>query len=201
MLGDGKVHTVCPHPGGGRNWIPTSYNPATKILYTPAVESCADMVPMVVGARERDTLSTGVHWTLRARPDTDGKYGRLEAINLETRKVVWINRQRAPVTTGALSTAGGIVFNGSVDRMMKAYDDTNGHELWRIRLNDVPNSAPISYSVNGKQYVAVVVGHGGPQSGNFPFLVPEIQNPPNPGSAIWVFELPDKDLPKTKDSR
>ena len=46
MLGDGKVHMVCPHPGGGRSWIPSSYNPETKILYTPAVESCTDLVPM-----------------------------------------------------------------------------------------------------------------------------------------------------------
>ena len=87
-------------------------------------------------------------------------YGRLEAINLDTRKVVWTNRERAPVTTGALSTAGGIVFNGSIDRTLKAYDDSTGTQLWQIRMNDVPNSAPISYSVNGKQYVAVVVGHG-----------------------------------------
>ena len=198
LLGDGKVHMVCPHPGGGRSWIPSSYNPGTKILYIPAVEACADMVPMAVGLREPYTLSAGVHWTLRTRPDTDGKYGRVEAINLETRKVAWINRQRAPVTTGALSTAGGIVFNGSIDRMMRAYDDSNGKELWQMRLNDVPSSAPISYSVNGKQYVAVVVGHGGAQVGNWPLLVPEIPIPPNPGSAIWVFELPDKDLAKTK---
>ena len=141
-------------------------------------------------------MSSGVHWTLRARPDTDGKYGRLEAINLETRKVVWIDRQRAPVTTGALSTAGGIVFNGSIDRVMKAYDDANGKELWQVGLNDIPSSVPISYSVHGKQYIAVVVGHGGDQAGNWPQLVPEIHISPVPAATIWVFELPDKDLAK-----
>jgi alcohol dehydrogenase (cytochrome c) len=70
-----------------------------------------------------------------------------------------------------------------------AYDDATGKELWRIRLNDVPNSAPISYSISGRQYIAVVVGNGGAQAATFPGLVPEIRNPPDRGAAIWVFEL------------
>ena len=61
-----------------------------------------------------------------------------------------------------------------------------------MRLNDVPNSAPISYMVNGKQYIAVMVGNGGAQAATFPALVPEIQNPPDRSAAIWVFELPDR---------
>jgi hypothetical protein len=56
----------------------------------------------------------------------------------------------------------------------------------------VPNTGAISYMVNRKQYVAVTVGNGGPQAGTFPHLVPEILNPPDPGAALWVFELPDK---------
>ena len=107
--GDGKPHTVCPHPGGARSWIPTSYNADTKLLYSPLVESCMDLIPVAPG--EQANLSSGVRWTLRARPDSDGKYGRLEAINLATRKVAWIDRQRAPLTTGVLATAGGVVFS------------------------------------------------------------------------------------------
>jgi alcohol dehydrogenase (cytochrome c) len=71
------------------------------------------------------------------------------AINLAARKVVWTERQRAPVTTGVLDTAGGVVFEGSMDRWFRARDDSSGKVLWRVRLNDVPNTAPISYSVNG----------------------------------------------------
>jgi glucose dehydrogenase len=129
---------------------------------------------------------------LRPRPDSDGKYGRLEALNLETKKVLWTNRQRAPLSSGVLATAGGVVFAGALDRVFAAYDDADGKELWRVRLNDVPNSAPISYSINGRQYVAVVVGNGGAQAATFPVLVPEIRNPPDRGAAIWVFELPDR---------
>jgi alcohol dehydrogenase (cytochrome c) len=89
-----------------------------------------------------------------------------------------------------LATAGGVVFSGAMDRWFKAYDDATGKVLWQVRLNDVPSSAPISYTVNGKQYVAMVVGNGGAQAATWPALVPEIQNPPDHGAAIWVFELP-----------
>jgi hypothetical protein len=70
------------------------------------------------------------------------------------------------------------------------YDDATGKELWKIRLNDVPSSSPITYTASGKQYMAVVVGNGGPQAVGFTLLVPEIQNPPDRNAAIWVFELP-----------
>jgi alcohol dehydrogenase (cytochrome c) len=198
VVGDGKPHMICPHPGGGRSWIATSYDAQTKILYVPMVESCMDLIPAPAG--ERGNLSSGVNWFIRARPDSDGKFGRLEAFNLETKKVLWVDRQRAPQSTGVLATAGGIVFAGSLDRYLKAYDDSTGDLLWQVRMNDVPSSCPITYSVNGKQYVAVVVGNGGAQTVTFPVLVPEIQNPPDHGAAIWVFELPEKNLPKEEIS-
>jgi alcohol dehydrogenase (cytochrome c) len=182
--------TTCPHAGGAKNWMPESYNPDTKVLFVSLVESCMDLIPVAPGGR--GSLSTGVRWTLRPRPDSDGKYGRVQAINLETKQTVWTMRQRAPQSSGVLATAGGVVFAGALDRVFAAYDDASGRELWRVRLNDVPNSAPISYQANGKQYIAVVTGNGGPQSATFPALVPEIQNPPDHGSSLWVFELPDR---------
>jgi alcohol dehydrogenase (cytochrome c) len=187
--GDGEAKMVCPHAGGAKIWLPSSYNAGTKLLYLPLNESCMDLIPVEPGGRAN--LSTGVRWTLRPRPGSDGKYGRMEAVNLETRKVVWTERQRAPQTTGVLATAGGLVFAGALDRTLKAYDDATGKELWKIRLNDVPNSSPIAYTANGKQYLAMVVGNGGPQAAGFTALVPEIQNPPDRNAAIWVFELPE----------
>ncbi len=188
VIGDGETKTVCPHAGGAKSWIPASLNPESKILYVPLVESCMDLIP--VGPGERGGLSSGVRFTIRPRLDSDGKYGRLEAINIETRKPVWIDRERAPQTTGALDTAGGVVFNGSLDRYIRAYDDSNGKVLWEARLNDVPSSCPITYSVNGKQYLAVVVGNGGAHAITWPPLVPEIKNPSGGGAQLWVFELP-----------
>jgi alcohol dehydrogenase (cytochrome c) len=134
-------------------------------------------------------LSTGVNFTVRPRPDSDGKYGRVEAVNMLTREVLWTERHRAPVSSGALDTAGGVIFNGSIDRYFRAYDDQTGKLLWETRLTDVPSNAPISYTVSGKQYIAIGVGNGGAQATGFTPLVPEIQNVDR-APAVWVFQLP-----------
>jgi alcohol dehydrogenase (cytochrome c) len=189
-VGDGKPHTICPHPGGGRNWIAGSYNAGTKAVFVAMNETCMDLIPAPAG--QRGNLTSGVNWSIRPRPDSDGQYGRVEAFNLVTRQVLWMSRQRAPQTTCTLDTAGGIVFAGALDRVLKAYDDESGRLLWAIRLNDVPNSCPISFAVDGRQYLAVVVGGGGSIPSTYPVLVPEIQNPPEHGAAIWVFTLPER---------
>jgi alcohol dehydrogenase (cytochrome c) len=188
--GDGETKTVCPHAGGAKNWLPGSFNPSSKVLFVPMVESCMDLIP--VGPGERGGLTSGVRFTIRPRLDGDGNYGRFEAVNMETKKVVWSRRQHAPQTSGALATAGGLAFAGSYDRFITAYDDATGKTLWQTRLNDVPNSCPISYSVNGKQYIALTVGGGGAQPATWPPLLPDIQNPAGGAAEIWVFELPEK---------
>jgi alcohol dehydrogenase (cytochrome c) len=187
LPGDGRTVFVCPHVDGAKSWLPGSYNPNTKILYVPLVEACNDLRPVTAGGR--GLLSTGVSPAVRPRPDSDGNYGRVEAINMTTREVVWTERHRAPVSSGALDTAGGVIFNGSIDRFLRAYDDQTGKLLWETRLTDVPSDAPISYTVNGKQYIAIGVGNGGAQATGFAPLVPEIQNVDRaPG--VWVFQLP-----------
>jgi len=188
LPGDGKTKMVCPHVSGGRGWMPTSYDARSKVVYVPIVEACMDLVPVPDG--ERGSLSTGVRWTVRPRPESDGNYGRLEAVNLETGETAWIARQRAPQTTGILATGGGLVFAGALDRRVAAYDSDTGEQLWQTRLNEVPSSSPITYAVDGKQYVAMIVGSGGYQSGSYGVMVPEIKNPPARGAALWVFELP-----------
>jgi alcohol dehydrogenase (cytochrome c) len=183
------VVTVCPHGGGGRNWMPTSYNPQTKILFVAAQETCMDLAP--VGEGERGFLSTGVSVTMHPRPDSDGRFGRLQAISLEQRKTIWEDRQRAFQSGGVLSTAGGVVFAAATDRWFSAYDDADGRLLWRSRLADIPNAPPITYSVGGRQYVAVVVGYGESAPSVFTVLTPEIPLPIARSSSIWVFALPD----------
>ncbi len=183
-----QAFMVCPHPGGAKSWLPASYNPQSHVVYVPLVESCMDLTPTAPG--ERGSLSAGVRWTLRPRPDSDGKYGRVEAIDLNTHQVLWTQRQRAPQTSGVLATSGGVVFAGALDRSFAAYDDRSGEVLWRSVLTDVPSAAPIAYEVGGREYIAMVVGYGGPQAATFPGLVPEIALPARSSSAIWVFALP-----------
>ena len=181
---------VCPHAGGAKNWIPASINPQRKVLFVPLVESCMDLTP--VAQDQRGSLSTGVRWTIRPRLDSDGRYGRIQAIDLVSRKTLWTQRQRAPQTTGVLATAGGLVFAGALDRSFTAYDDATGQALWHTRLTDVPSGAPITYAVDGRQYVAMVVGYGTPQTMTFPMLTPEIDLPIQRSSAIAVFALPER---------
>jgi len=188
IVGDGKPHTICPHAGAGHSWTAASYDAASRVEFVPLNEACMDLIPTPPG--QRPNLSSGVDWFIRPTPGSDGKYGRIEAFDLTTGKARWVERQRAPETTCALATAGGVVFAGSLDRYLKAYDAETGRTLWQVRLNDVPNSCPITFSVHGRQYLAVTVGSGGPLTQTYSVLVPEIANPPAHGAEVWVFELP-----------
>lgn len=187
--GPGKTATVCPAQNGAKNWIPGSYDAASTTLFLPLNAACMEMVPVDPG--ERSPLSSGIRWSLLPRPDSDGRYGRVQAFDLTSRKTTWIAAQRAPMTSGVLATAGGLVFAGGLDRMFSAFDTADGKLLWQTKLGDVPTGAPISFAVNGKQYIAVVAGYGTMLSGGYLSLVPEIPVPTTPSSSIYVFELPE----------
>jgi alcohol dehydrogenase (cytochrome c) len=185
-----RANLQCSAGYGAKNWPANSFNPNSKILFISIAEVCGE-------SRPRDytssTYNGGGQETRIARykPGSDGNIGRLDAVDMKTMKTVWSTRQRASVTSAVLSTAGGVVFAGDADRWFKAYDDATGKVLWQMRLNDAVNAFPITYAVNGKQYVAVVAGFGGPRIGNLRQLTTEIQNPRGGGSAaLWVFELP-----------
>ena len=189
LPGEGRIAMVCPHGAGAKNFLPASFDQAREILYMPLNEACMDVFPVPGGGR--GALSSGVNWGIRPRPDSDGNFGRLQAIDLATGENLWVVRQRAPQTSGVLATAGRLVFAASLDRYFRAYDATDGRMLWENRLNDVSSSSPISYSVDGRQFIAVPVGQGGFHAGSFVPLVPELTSPQNRGAAIWVFALPN----------
>jgi alcohol dehydrogenase (cytochrome c) len=191
MLPGDKDHTitVCPWGGGGRNWMPTSHDVDKSVFYVVAVDACMAMTPLPKGQRG-GFLSTGVNASISPRPDSDGKYGLLQAIDTRTGKTLWKARQRAPQTTGVLATAGGVIFAGALDRRYSAYDSDTGKQLWSVGLPEVPNGTPITYTVNGKQYVAMIAGYGSPSTTTWPGIVPEITLPPVRSSAVFVFALP-----------
>jgi alcohol dehydrogenase (cytochrome c) len=109
---------------------------------------------------------------------------------LTDRSTTWSARQVAPTSSGVLPTAGGVVFAGGWDRVFRALDAASGKELWRVRANNVINGGPISYSVNGRQYIAVTVGNGSGLGQMLATLVPKMAVPDG-GSALWVFALPE----------
>ena len=184
-----KTVSMCPHGGGARNWLATSYDAATKMLYVPLVESCMNFTWKPRSAAETAAGGSDLDWELKARPDSDGNIGRVEAINLQTGKVAWIKRRRAPQASAILATAGGVLFEGSRDRMFRASDSSTGRVLWSARLDASPSSTPVTYSVGGQQYVAVVAGGGGAHDITWAALTPEIDSPAGSPS-LWVFKLP-----------
>ena len=185
----GKAKLLCPGSSGARSWLTTSFNPVTKILYVPLIEECADWTYVARSDAEVAAGGIDMRFAPHDMPGHDGKFGRVEAIDLQTRKVVWTRRQRAAVASSMLATAGGLIFNGSVDRTFNAYDDLTGRILWQAKLNASPSSSPITYSVKGQQYVAVVSGGGGAFDAQGRGLNPEVDNPAG-GTTVVVFKLP-----------
>ena len=186
---------ICPIPFGARSWPQTSYSPKTNYMYVPITESCFEMG--VTNPNGKGLFTTGVGFGAAPQPDLDdGMMGRVQAIDLVNRKLAWNTDQVSPPSTGLLATAGGLVFSGDIDPSLKAFDDETGELLWQAPLDDLPSSSIVSYSVNDKQYVAVVVG----MTNNW---VRDITKPyrrftstkgaPGDlgGAAIWVFALAD----------
>ena len=182
-----KQVTFCPHPGGGRSPAATAYDPQTGLLYMPLQEHCTLMTAL---PKEPGDKTAESKFILMLKPGSDGKMGRLDAVDLQGHKVAWSHRERPPQSTSALPTAGGLVFEGALDRSFKAYDARTGEVLWSTRLSDTPNASPISFMADGRQYIAVTVGNGSPFTHTWVNLIPDMRMPAQSGAAIYVFEVP-----------
>jgi alcohol dehydrogenase (cytochrome c) len=187
----GQTTFNCPADPGGRAWQATAYSPRTGILYLPTVEFCSNTT---VNPLDPGQTYTGGGRQTYARvpvPDSDGMIGQVRAINLTDRSEVWQYRQRAPITTSTLPTGGGLVFAGTLDRRLLAFNDETGELLWESpALINVLESFPITYEVDGRQYVAVGASFGN-GLGRLISLTPEVRRPPTNPVAMFVFALPE----------
>ena len=184
----GKAKLLCPSSAGARSWPTTAMDPDSHVVYVPITETCTDYKWTARTPAEVAKGGLDMAYPVRARPDADGNYGRLEAVDLVTRQPLWTVRQRAGMTSSVLGLSTGVVFAGSMDRRFHAYDAKTGKILWETRLAASPSSSPITYAVNGEQYVAVVVGGGGAFDGAARPFTPEIDSPA-PGMSVVVFKL------------
>jgi alcohol dehydrogenase (cytochrome c) len=186
----GQPATTCPANPGARGWPATAYNPRTGILYMPINEFCATMTATAMNPGQAYGGGGAATFKFMAMPGSDGNFGRVDAVRLSDRSTVWQHRQRAPSSSAVLPTGGGLVFAGDIDRYFRAFDDQTGKVLWQIRTNNTVNSFPITFTANGKQYVAVATGNGSGFLRSVSQLATEIKYPDG-GSTLWVFALPN----------
>ena len=191
----GTPAEFCPGSHGGKNWPPIAFSPKTRMIYIPANNNmCSSNMGVKVDYRPgRPYVGIGNSKPF-ALPGAD-HFGEVQAWNVDTGERVWTyNYPKSPNWGSMLATAGGLVFSGgTIDRKFHAFDAVTGKLLWEFAVNSGVLAPPTSFSVDGKQYVAIETGWGGDSRGDqatlnrlFPGEFPEVPE----GGAVWVFGLP-----------
>ena len=186
-----RVFEVCPHYHGARNLNSPSFSPETGLYYLGINNSCMD-VTFVSEEFEPGRVFRGIGSRVKMVPDYD-YIGEFVAFNPVTGQRAWEYRPEsgAAMTASALATAGGIVFGGTADRRFFALDADNGDVLWETRLNGDISGAPVTFEIDGRQYLAVGAGGRIGQTTSYARLT-DITLPQGSG-VMWVFALPERD--------
>ena len=188
MRGEGPSKT-CPSHNGGKNWEPSAYNPDLGLLFIPTAEGCDS----ITNAEQPSFADQG--GTVKPRERFSGgntkniaprRYGALKAVDPATGETKASVKMTYPNYGGVLATAGNLVFIGQLDGTLYAYDARTLKEVWSFNAGTGINAPPITYSVNGKQYIAVLMGSK--QTAAVWQDSPELKNT-STASMLYVFAL------------
>jgi alcohol dehydrogenase (cytochrome c) len=180
---------LCPSVSGGKNWQPGAYNPQLGLIYIPSIEGCSSI--QTTEQKDRDDQGGTVKPRDRFiggafMPPAPRLYGALKAVDPVTGETKVNQRLDYANYAGAMATAGNLVFLGHIDGTFSAFDAKTLKELWSFNVGTGINAPPITYAVNGKQYVAVLVGSRQPN--NVIPQAPELKNTAT-ASMLFVFGL------------
>ena len=163
---------IQPATLGGSDWSPPAYSPQTGYLYVDG-----NYMPMLYKLHHEELQQPAQYWGGAVLVPNSGSYGLFSAVDLATGRIAWQARTAKPLISGAVATAGGLVFTGLTDKQFAAYDARTGTELWHYATDAGVNAPPVTYMIKGHQYVAVAAG------GNLPLNSVR-------GDELMVFALP-----------
>jgi len=184
--------TIYPAANGGSQWSPAAFSPRTRAFYVMGVHVPATFTTVEVQPYKPGTPVVGQVMGGRLSFITDGKdelamYGTLSAVNVDTGKIDWQYKSPLPMVGGVLATASDLVFSGEMDGHLSAFDARTGQKLWSFNLGVAVAAPPITYRVDGVQYVAVAAG--GLSANGWPRLMARLGRPAF-GDTIAIFALP-----------
>ena len=182
----GKVVFASPSFLGGKNWMPMAYSQQTGLFYIPSNDWGMDIWNEPI-AYKKGAAYLGAGFTIK--PIAEDHIGALRAMDPATGKIVWEYKNKAPLWGGVLTTAGGLVFTGTPEGYLKAFDAKTGQELWKFQTGSGVVGSPVTWQQDGEQYVAVMSGWGGAVplwGGEVAKTFKEISQ----GGSLWVFKLP-----------
>ena len=179
----GQVLLICPSMHGGKDWEAGAYSPLTNTMYFPLRNACMPTLTTTAPDASHPVYALSVRFELSSGKD---KLGSIHAVSAATGKTEWLYEQRAS-TTSLVATGGGLLFGGDTAGRFKALDQRTGAVLWEVNLGSPVTGYPITYAVDGRQYVAVSTGSSATTS-SFLRMTPEIK--PSFGNNLFVFALP-----------
>ena len=162
---DDRLARIAPGPIGAHNWPAMSYNPSTGLAYMPTIHTATMFSDEGIDLEAWDSpvgrLGVGVRYNLAGSSRPDGVLGSLQAWDPVRQELAWEVPLGGLWNPGTMTTAGNLVFQGRVDGTLAAHDAASGSTLWTFDVGSGISAPPITYAINGRQYVALLVGWGG----------------------------------------